>query len=127
MSLDWILNPLAIYGAMALTMMGCLTLFFSFKAEVRQVRLRAEAAKEALTTQVREMESSVGNLQEKVAEIGVQPTPGNPGMNLSRRVHMLRMHRRGESLETIASALNTPRNEVELLIRVQGMLEGQNR
>lgn len=126
MSMDWILSPLAIYGALALAMTGCLTLFFSFKSEIRHVRRSAETSKQALASQVREMESSVGNLQEQVAEIGVRPTPGNPGMNLNRRVHMLRMHRRGESLETIAAALSTPRNEVELLVRVQRMIEAQN-
>lgn len=127
MSLDWILSPLAIYSALALAIAGCLTLFFSFKMEVREVRYSAEASREALASQVREVASSVGNLQERVAEIGVRSTPGNPAININRRVQMLRMHRRGETVETIAGALNTPRNEVELLIRVQTMLEGQNR
>jgi hypothetical protein len=126
MSLDWILSPLAIYGAMALTMVSCLTLFLSFKFEVRQVRRHGEASKESLVSQVREMESSMGNLQEKVEDIGGRPALGTPAMNLNRRVQVLRMHRRGESLETIAAALSTPRNEVELLIRVQRMMEGQN-
>jgi hypothetical protein len=126
MSLDWILSPLAIYGAMALTMVSCLTLFLSFKLDVRQVRRHGEASKETLASQVREMESSMASLREKVEDIGGRPTPGNPAMNLNRRVQMLRMHRRGESLETIAAALSTPRNEVELLIRLQRMMEGQN-
>jgi len=112
---------------MALTMASCLTLFLSFKFEVRHVRRHGEASKETLAVQVRAMESSMGSLQEKVADIGGRPTPGNPAMNLNRRVQVLRMHRRGESLETIAAALNTPRNEAELLIRVQRMMEGQNR
>lgn len=126
MSFDWILSPLAIYGAMALTMVSCLTLFLSFKFEVRQVRRHGEASKDSLASQVREMESSMGSLQEKVEDIGARPTLGTPAMNLNRRVQVLRMHRRGESLETIAAALSTPRNEVELLIRVQKMMEGQN-
>lgn len=126
MALDWILSPLAIYGAMALTLVSCLILFFSFKFEVRQVRRSGEASKETLASQVREMESSVGSLQEKLTDIAGRPTPGSPAMNLNRRVQVLRMHRRGESLETIAAALNTPRNEVDLLIRVHKMTEGQN-
>src|SRR6476660_324304 len=123
MSLDWILSPLAMYGAMALTMASCLSLFLSFKCEVRGVRAHGDSSQETLASQLREIESSMGSLQEKVADIGGRPTPGNQAMNLSRRVQVLRMHRRGESVETIAAALSTPRNEVELLVRVQMMME----
>jgi hypothetical protein len=50
----------------------------------------------------------------------VVPTPGipKPGLNLSKRSHALRMHRRGEGAEQIAAALELPRQEVELLLKV---------
>ena len=126
MAQNWILSPLAIYCTLALAMVGSLILSFSYKFELRQARRTAEASSEALASHVREMELSIGRFQEKVDDISARPTPGNPGMNLGRRVKVLRMHRRGESLETIAAALDTPRNEVELLIRLQELLEGQN-
>ena len=50
----------------------------------------------------------------------VAPPPGlpKPGLNLSKRSHALRMHRRGEGAEQIAAALDLPRQEVELLLKV---------
>jgi hypothetical protein len=50
----------------------------------------------------------------------VAPTPGlpRPGLNLSKRSHALRMHRHGEGAEQIAAALDLPRQEVELLLKV---------
>ena len=50
----------------------------------------------------------------------VAPPPGlpKPGLNLSKRSQALRMHRRGEGVEQIASALELPRQEVDLLLKV---------
>jgi hypothetical protein len=50
----------------------------------------------------------------------VAPTPGipRPGLNLNKRSHALRMHRRGEGPEQIAAALELPRQEVDLLLKV---------
>ena len=50
----------------------------------------------------------------------VAPTPGlpKPGLNLSKRSNALRMHRHGEGAEKIAAALDLPRQEVELLLKV---------
>ena len=41
-----------------------------------------------------------------------------PGLNLNKRSHALRLFRRGESAEQIASALDLPRQEVDLLLKV---------
>ena len=50
----------------------------------------------------------------------VAQPPGlpKPGLNLSKRSHALRMHRRGEGAEQIAASLDLPRQEVELLLKV---------
>jgi hypothetical protein len=60
------------------------------------------------------MRQSVRTLEEAPAS---QPT--GQGINLSKRAQALRMRRRGESIATIAAALQTPRNEVELLLKVR--------
>jgi hypothetical protein len=46
--------------------------------------------------------------------------PGAPrtGLNLGKRSQVLRMHRRGDSAEQIAAALEIPLQEVELLLKV---------
>jgi hypothetical protein len=50
----------------------------------------------------------------------VAPLPGmpKPGLNLNKRSHALRMHRRGEGAEQIAAALELPRQKVDLLLKV---------
>jgi hypothetical protein len=50
----------------------------------------------------------------------VAPAPGlpKPGLNLNKRSHALRMHRHGEGAEQIAAALDLPRQEVDLLLKV---------
>lgn len=50
----------------------------------------------------------------------IETVPGTPraGMNLTRRSHALRLHRTGSSPEHIASSLEVPRQEVELLLKV---------
>jgi hypothetical protein len=51
----------------------------------------------------------------------VVPAPLGAGLNLSKRVHALRMLRRGEDVSHVSAALGVPRREVELLIRVQSI------
>ena len=54
----------------------------------------------------------------------VAPPPGlpRPGLNLNKRSHALRMHRHGEGAEQIAAALELPRQEVDLLLKVHRII-----
>jgi UDP-N-acetylmuramoylalanine-D-glutamate ligase len=123
MHLDWIMNPLAQYGVLAAGLIACLALFAAVKVEVCVVRQKAQESEDALAAQVRQMESALGHIRQSVTEIEVQPRVVSPGLNLTRRAQALRMHRRGESVETIAAALGAPRNEIDLLMKLQGMLQ----
>ena len=51
--------------------------------------------------------------------------PVRPGMNLNRRSQALRLARRGESPEQIASRLGLPTGEVRLLLKIHGKLMQQ--
>jgi hypothetical protein len=42
-----------------------------------------------------------------------------PGLNLNKRSQALRLHRRGDPAEQIATALELPLQEVQLLLKVQ--------
>lgn len=46
------------------------------------------------------------------------------GMNLTKRVQILRLHRRGENPAQIASSLGVPRAEVDLVVKLSGMQGG---
>jgi len=66
------------------------------------------------------LEALAAQLHDPRNHTPVAPPPGlpKPGLNLGKRSHALRMHRRGEGAEQIASALELPRQEVDLLLKV---------
>lgn len=86
-----IFSPLAQCVFLALVMIGCLSLFISVKLEIARVR-----------SSVRKSHGSAE--QEQIS---------------ARREEALRMQDRGESAATIAAALQTPRNEIDLLLKIQ--------
>jgi hypothetical protein len=122
MNLEWILNPLTIYGVVAVALLVCLGLSLGTKLELIRVRRAAQESQNAADKKIEEMERSMV----KLAEQSAQSQPGGPirhSINLTKRAQALRMSRRGESAESITAALAVPRNEVELLLKVQGVVE----
>ena len=57
---------------------------------------------------------------QKNPPMALEPSPGvvRPGLNLSKRSQALRLHRKGENAAQIATLLEVPRQEVDLLIKV---------
>jgi hypothetical protein len=53
------------------------------------------------------------------------PDAGRAALNLNKRAQVLRMHRRGDPPERIASLLEVPRQEVDLLIKVHRIIISQ--
>ena len=123
MHLDWIVNPLAQYGMLAAGLIACLTLFLAVKMEVCVVRKRALESGDALAGRVEEMESALGQIRQSVTDMERRPGTASPSLNLTRRAQALRMHRRGESVQTIAAALSAPQNEIELLLKLHAMVQ----
>lgn len=121
MKTAWILSPLTLYGALAAALIGCLALFFAVRAEIRALRRRFEKSESAAAVRLQETELAIARLRQAVAEAAEQPPAPAPGLNLTRRAQAVRMHQRGEPAATIAAALRVPRNEIELLIRLQEM------
>jgi hypothetical protein len=64
-----------------------------------------------------EFEARKEELDRQGADHALQTSP-RPGINLSRRSQALRLHRKGDSPESIATALQIPRQEVDLLIKI---------
>jgi hypothetical protein len=50
---------------------------------------------------------------------------GAQSLNPTKRAQAPRMHRRGETPAGIAAALEAPSNEVELLLKLTGILESR--
>jgi hypothetical protein len=89
-----------------------------------------EAARDESETRAESLRERLDALSVQFRELERQPavtlTPGlpRPGMNVVKRSQALRMHRQGDRPEQIAAALDLPRQEVELLLKVHSIVIG---
>ena len=125
MNLAWITTPLAMYTALALSLVASLALYFDVRVEMAKERSLERKKQEASAALVHGMAGDLETVRQSVRTLAVRPPdtapvsqPAGNGINLSKRVQALRMHRRGESVATIAAALQAPRSEIELLLKV---------
>ena len=120
--------PLAPYALLAA---GCIFgLFFllSFEKEIRGLKSRLgrrqagdSAATRDLKVQVQELNERLRDAEER-AGIPIAPPAPKASLNLNKRTQVLRMSRRGERSENIAASLSLPRREVELLLKIHGLV-----
>jgi hypothetical protein len=120
-----------ILGAAVLSLSGVALGFFaiwhvralagSVEAGIEAVRCDSEACTESLRERLEAVTAQVRELERQPA---VALTPGipKPGMNVVKRSQALRMHRRGDRPELIAAALELPRQEVDLLLKVHSIV-----
>lgn len=128
MNLDWLLNPVTFYSGAAVCLVTSLTLFVSIKLEMARARSLAEASEavgESQKETVLGLRAEVEKLRESVRQLEEARPDGvvGEGINLTKRAQVLRMHRRGEPVPSIAAALETPANEVALLLKLHAMTE----
>jgi len=118
------------YALLAAGFIVCLCVLLAFKNEIRRLRSRLAGREspspgglspmdvklrlDEMLARLREAEDRTGML--------VAPAPSRSGLNLSRRSQVIRMSRRGERAENIAATLSLPRREVELLLKVHGLI-----
>lgn len=122
--LDRYLFPIGPYVLMASGFGICLYMFLCLKREIQGLKARirergaqADAANREMLAQIEEMRSDLRQAEDNCA-LFVPPKPPVSGMNLNKRTQVLRMFRRGDHPDQIATSLNLPRNEVELLVKV---------
>jgi hypothetical protein len=120
--------PLGLLCGLALCATA-VSLFAAFRAYrlLAEIDSRAERTDTQRNEQLRELDplrATIDTLASQVRELQTVPAVARQagtvksGFNLSKRSQALRMHRRGESSEQIAAALDLPRQEVELLLKV---------
>jgi hypothetical protein len=115
-------NYLLIIGTYAMLASGCvvcLGLFLSLKTEIR--RLRSRLANQDPKATLEEMRARLSEAEERAGML-VAPAPLRSGLNLTKRTQVIRLSRRGERTESIAASLSLPRRQVELLLKVHGMV-----
>ena len=139
----WLLWGLSALALVALGLVGCLFLFSVTNAENVRVQRKLESEKQELTRELESFRDSLASLRAVVQEAELQPSMAtaaaastasgtSPGgsvttMNNQKRGQALRMYRHGESSEKIAAALQLPRGEVDLLLKVEDTLSRLDR
>jgi hypothetical protein len=122
MRLEWILHPVMPYAEIAIGLALCVYLFVSVKRDLRAGEARLSKKLAALETDWQAKMESLDERWNELSQISsvlVPPQPPRSGLNLNKRSQALERHRRGETPPEIAAALAIPRNEVELLVKVQ--------
>ena len=123
--LERLLIPLMPLALLAAGLVASIYLFITLKCELQKGRARlkreltrAEAENRELKRRIEELGVRVEDAEDR-AGVLVPPAPPRSGLNLGRRTQVIRMWRRGDRADTIAASLNLPKNEVELLVKVQ--------
>jgi hypothetical protein len=122
MRLEWILNPVVAYALIAIGLVLCLFLFVTLKRDLRMGEARSAKKLAALEADWQAKMESMDERWKELSQLSsllVPPPPPRSGLNLNKRSQALERHRRGETPPEIAAALAIPRNEVELLVKVQ--------
>jgi hypothetical protein len=112
------------YAAVALGLLLTLALFVNLKWEMRRNQRRERKRVDALLLRLEE--SSPPASEPVFIPVAVEPGSAlglQSGLNLHRRIHALRLLRKGEDAAHIAAALGIPRAEADLLIRVHSLPE----
>ena len=104
-----------VLGAIALTRAGKL---FRLSEEKSATGLaNCQSAIESLAGAVEKLSRIQSEMERNMATVAVQ-APQKAALNLTKRSQVLRLHRRGDAADQIASVLEVPRQEVDLLIKV---------
>ena len=128
-------HPIAYYGALAAAMGGCFYLFVATAARMESMKRKLEhrvSETERQTTllggQMANLETRLGEwagrtkvVEETVLSLSAvrRPQIVSTGVNANQRTQVLRLARRGDRPEQIAAELRVPKNEVDLLLKVQ--------
>lgn len=116
---------LLVLAATAAGMSACMHLFVSLKRKIQTLENVCSALQEAQADLEKESRARTAGVEERLraeeqrAAILTPPAPPRSGLNLNKRTHVMRLARRGERAGAIASTLQLPRAEVELLLKVE--------
>ncbi|HTS26733.1 MAG TPA: hypothetical protein VMH81_12735 [Bryobacteraceae bacterium] len=131
-AIDLRVAPLAILSCLVLAAiaLSSLSLLAAHRARelARAVEERAGADQAQWRSLMESLQEAQSSLSAELREVR-QQSPGTgapadikPGFNLTTRSQALRMHRLGDPPERIAAALNLPRQEVDLLLKVHRLV-----
>jgi hypothetical protein len=89
------------------------------KLEIAVVRRSFDEGRDSETASAQALAAELATLRKEIGSAAETSVPVGQEFNLTRRAQALRMQHRGESTATIAAALRVPRNEIDLLLKIQ--------
>jgi hypothetical protein len=116
------------YALLAVTLAACLYLFVSLKRDLHRFESRSLRKNENLRQRLTEIGEELETIRREIEFIEQAASPGTltaRTLGSSTRLQAIRMIRHGEGSEHISAALNLPRNEVELLMKIQKLMADQ--
>ena len=125
--LERYLIPIAPLALLALAAIACLILFASLEKEIRRLRRLVKGRPEPDQASSTELQLKLDDLNARVRDAeersGILPPPAPRlnSLNLNKRTQAIRLARKGEAANHIATSLSIPRKEVELLLKVYGL------
>jgi hypothetical protein len=123
---EWILSPIAQYGIIGTGLMACLYLWITAKLEIRTVRKALAKIRESADAGMQTLSDGLEEVRNVVKGAPEPSASANAlSLNLTKRAQALRMHRRGETIASIAAALQAPLNEIELLLKIDRILDSR--
>ncbi len=117
--------PLIVLAVTAAGMMACAQLFFTLKRQIQKLNKECQDLHQVQEDAAREWISRNAALEERLraeelrASVLTPPAPPRSGLNMNKRTHVIRLARRGERPGAIASTLQLPRAEVDLLLKLE--------
>lgn len=123
---DILLHPLAAYVALTLGLGLSIGLFVQVKSEMRRQAKRWNDERTALQAANLALRGALDDIRRPPAPDASTPVQALPAirssLNMTRRSQVLRLHHRGEGPDQIAAALGVPVNEVDLMLKVNKMV-----
>ncbi len=115
--------PILILSAVGSALPLCVFVLLWSKAEARRLS-RQMITRDELCEKIAELQARIEQISTQAKQVESKPqtvswTPEAGSFNLNRRGQILRLHRRGESVSEIASALKISSGEVKLVLKVQ--------
>jgi hypothetical protein len=127
--LSFVALPVGILCVLALAALGMgFFALFCARALASDVGRRVSDLESRVQSALQGMEARLVELAAEARDRDLQPAvtvfPARlrPGLNLTTRSQVLRMHRHGKTAENIARVLEVPRQEVDLLLKVHGIV-----
>jgi hypothetical protein len=125
--LERYLIPIAPYALLAMACLAGLLILFAVTSDIRKLKMRQSknpaptAPPEDLQLKLEELQARLIDAEER-ANLVMAPAGFRSSLNMSKRSQVLRLSRRGEESQSIAETLSMPRKEVELLLKIHGLL-----